>query len=287
MHKFYDPQPACVSPPLGLSDHNVIIVEPKVKTPSEIPSRKTVIKRDIRQSRKKELGRYLSNFDWNLIDPSASCSENCDILCSAVKTGYGILMPEKYFKFHRKDSPWVSEKLKQLIQLRQWAFTSNNTVLFKFYRNKVNRMRKSCHADYFASRVDNLKKSNPKSWWREVKRISGMRPSSSNLINQLHVEDTEHLTDKDFADLINKSFIEPMTTYNPLNVTVLSTLFEGISDDPLEVNMNLTNTSSVLKKLKSLNTHKALGPDDIPNWILRDYAEILAPPNIGSIKFVF
>ena len=41
--------------------------------------------------------------------------------------------------------------------------------------------------------------------------------------------------------------------------------------------MNLTNTASVLKKLKSLNPHKAPGPDDIPNWILRDYAEILAP----------
>ncbi len=64
MHKFYDVhEPAIVFPPFGLSDHNVIMVEPKVKTPSEIPSRKTVIKRDIRQSRKKELGRYLSNFD--------------------------------------------------------------------------------------------------------------------------------------------------------------------------------------------------------------------------------
>ena len=56
------------------------------------------------------------------------------------------------------------------------------------------------------------------------------------------------------------------------------TLFEGISDDPLEVNMNLANTSSVLKKLKSLNTHKAPGPDDIPNWIHCDYAKNLAPP---------
>jgi hypothetical protein len=54
-------------------------------------------------------------------------------------------------------------------------------------------------------------------------------------------------------------------------------LFEEIPDYPLDVNMNLTNTASVLKKLKSLNPHKARGPDDIPNWILRDYAEILAP----------
>ena len=57
----------------------------------------------------------------------------------------------------------------------------------------------------------------------------------------------------------------------------MNTLFEEIPDYPLDINMNLTNTASVLKKLKSLNPHKAPGPDDIPNWILRDYAEILAP----------
>ncbi len=87
MHKFYDVQPAIVFLPFGLSDHNVIMVEPKVKTLSEIPSRKTVIKRDIRQSRKKELGRHLSNFDWQLIDSSESSDKNCDILCSAKKDG--------------------------------------------------------------------------------------------------------------------------------------------------------------------------------------------------------
>jgi hypothetical protein len=55
-------------------------------------------------------------------------------------------------------------------------------------------MRKSCRAEYFASKVANLKKSNPKSWWTEVKRISGMRPVPGSLLNQLRVEDTEHLT---------------------------------------------------------------------------------------------
>ena len=68
-----------------------------------------------------------------------------------------------------------------------------------------------------------------------------------------------------------------MNTYDPLNVTYLNTLFEEIPDYPLNVNMNLTNTALVLKKLKSLNPYKAPGPDDIPNWIFRDYAEILAP----------
>ena len=38
-----------------------------------------------------------------------------------------------------------------------------------------------------------------------------------------------------------------MNTYDPLNVTDLNTLFEEIPDYLLDVNMNLTNTASVLK----------------------------------------
>ncbi len=68
-----------------------------------------------------------------------------------------------------------------------------------------------------------------------------------------------------------------MNTYDPLNVTDLNALFEEIPDYQLDVNMNLTSTASVLKKLKRLNLYKSPGPDDIPNWIFRDYAEILTP----------
>ena len=31
-------------------------------------------------------------------------------------------------------------------------------------------------------------------------------------------------------------------------------------------------------KLGHLNTHKSIGPDGIPNWILRDFCSTLAPP---------
>ena len=51
-----------------------------------------------------------------------------------------------------------------------------------------------------------------------------------------------------------------MTTYNPLNVTDISTLFERISDDPLAVNVILTNTLSVLKNTEKLEHAQSSGP---------------------------
>ena len=38
------------------------------------------------------------------------------------------------------------------------------------------------------------------------------------------------------------------------------------------------NVDDVAKSLSRIKTHKATGPDEIPNWILHDYAVILAPP---------
>ena len=39
-----------------------------------------------------------------------------------------------------------------------------------------------------------------------------------------------------------------MNSYNPLNVSDVGTLFEGIPDDLADVDVNLTNTATVLKK---------------------------------------
>ena len=58
-----------------------------------------------------------------------------------------FLCLKKRVKFHRHDSPWITNKQKQLIKLRQRAFASGNSTLFKSYCNKVNRTRKSCRAD--------------------------------------------------------------------------------------------------------------------------------------------
>ena len=137
MHTFYDSKPAALLPPFGLSDHNAVAIWPKTRAPSGIPSRKIVTKRDTRPSRKMELGRYLSEIDWHLIESEKSCDEKCKFLSSAIMTGYNILMPEKRVKFHRNDPTWISEDLKRLIALRQRAFSSGNNTMFKFYQNKV------------------------------------------------------------------------------------------------------------------------------------------------------
>ena len=66
-----------------------------------------------------------------------------------------------------------------------------------------------------------------------------------------------------------------MQGYSPLseNVRVAS-----VDDEPLSV-----TEAAVARKLKAaVSISRAEGPDNLPNWVLKEYEDILAPP-IGDI----
>ena len=161
-----------------------------------------------------------------------------------------------------------------LILKRQEAFSRNgaNSVLFKFYRNVVNRKRKTCKAEYYKSRVQQMKGENPKAWWKEVERLSGMQSRAGDLLSQMNVEGIEDLSMLELANAINTAFLEPLEEYR-LPCPPPRLPLEEDSPEFLAV-----PEERVLKQLSRLNPAKACGPDEIPNWLLREYAEFLALP---------
>ena len=44
---------------------------------------------------------------------------------------------------------------------------------YKFYRNAVNRERKTSKANFYKTKVELMKDENPKVWWKEVKQLGG------------------------------------------------------------------------------------------------------------------
>ncbi len=85
--------------------------------------------------------------------------------------------------------------------------------------------------------------------WREVKRLSGMSPifNSSVLSSLLQLENNQHLSPLELANLINNSFLEAINVYTPLDdqdaANQCNTVFPP----------NVTTPLSVFYKLKSLN----------------------------------
>ena len=93
-----------ILPPFGLSDHNVVLLHPKVRPRQEGPSRKVITKRDTRISRKRELGRYLNSINWSIFDALESCEDKLDLMTNIIN-GLNHTMPIERVKLHVNDCP--------------------------------------------------------------------------------------------------------------------------------------------------------------------------------------
>ena len=132
-------------------------------------------------------------------------------------------MPIRTITVHSKDAPWMTCELKSQIRKRQLALQQENDTLFRYYRNLVNRNRKKCSGNYYASKISHLKNSKPKNWWREVKQICGHAPLNNHnkdLPSLLAVDDTDRMSFDDQANLINNTFLQPQQAYQPLDESV-------------------------------------------------------------------
>lgn len=165
-----------------------------------------------------------------------------------------------------RDAPWMTQHLKDLIQKRQQAFHKKgaDSVQFKFYRNQVNRERKLWRTKFYESRVAHTKKEDPKAWWREMKRLSGGKVCSGDLLNHINVKEVENLSTHELANSINKAFFEPLEEYR-LSCPITRLALERNSPDFLEV-----SEERVWKILSKLNPFKSRGNIYLVrgNWLM-------------------
>ena len=150
-------------------------------------------------------------------------------------------------------------------------FVSSNIrfVWCKFSsNNKVNNKKKN----FYKSKVVHVKEENSKMWWKEVRRLCGAQCFSGNVTSQIQVEGVENLSANKLVNVINEAFkfLEPLEEYRlPLAQLPLD-------EDSME--LTVVSELRIYKLLTKLNPSKACGPDEIPNWMLKEYAEILAFP---------
>ena len=95
---------------------------------------------------------------------------------------------------------------------------------------------------------------------------------------QLHLDAIENKSAKEIADLINTALLEPIQEYCPLEA------LPTFDPDSEIVNVSVSNVSSALL---ALNPRKASGPDGVPNWVLKDYADVLADPVCSILNSSF
>jgi hypothetical protein len=105
---------------------------------------------------------------------------------------------------------------------------------------------------------------NPVKWWKEMKKLCGQNVQQEwyhqFLDNNMDIES--------LANKVNDFFVSLTDHFTPLSQPTL----------PMEIPEEfLVTESEVFKALSSLQINKAIGPDNITNRILKEFAPELAP----------
>ena len=182
----------------------------------------------------------------------------------------GEYCPVGQVKRCSSDRPWVTDKFRSLVVKRQRAFMSGNMTMYCFHRNQVNIARKRIQSSHYRRSDEQLGDDNPRQWWKDIKRMVGMSKS----INKL----------QDIANTVCKGNLQELTTRKNSFFESVTVDFQPITPGEVfhigpecSVPERFTITvSDVKKQLSCLNTDKGSGPDGIPAWFLKKYAELLS-----------
>ena len=129
----------------------------------------------------------------------------------------------------------------------QKTFLNGNLNLWRPLRNKVSRLIKIAKQTFYDGSVSRLKKSNPRQWHQQIKKMSG-----HNTHQNLSLPGSSPL---DIANEINRKFIYVASDLPSLSTTYLPAYLPAQSTPPPP----LTNSSGCVQRFEVSETQQEWG----------------------------
>ncbi len=231
--------------PLIITDKMVFLKPPpSVSVPS--------VKRRVCCPTRRNLATFremVCSIDWvSLVNSSPDINDASKSFLETLCDLKERCFPMKTIRSRPFDPPWVRPSLKFLIDRRDRAFSDNKKAKYLRLRKEVRDHIKYLKSRYF----DSISTSDSKSLWHNIKMFGRNKKATNTKIS--------------FSpDVLNDFFT---STFQPASANSLSL------DDLPDASMSVTK-DEVLVHMKRLKK-RSCGPDKVPYWILRDFAEIFA-----------
>ena len=181
-------------------------------------------------------------------------------------------VPSKHLNI-KKQLPWISKdiklQMKQRKSLYDKAKQTQATSDWREYRkahNQVNKALSAAYQQYCTHLFDNAHTNNNKRFWSLVKQLRKNHQSVATLCVKNELK-TSSLSK---ADALNQQFYSVFTQENNYIPSV------SFPKYPNMAKIDFT-TQGIVKLLHELKPGKSAGPDNIPTWILKEYALHIAP----------
>jgi len=139
----------------------------------------------------------LSQWSYNM--------QNCDEMVASfysTVTSLDYYLPGYHYRQTTTiDKPWVTDQFRRLIQCRQYVLRSGDMARYKQLRNHIQQLTRQLRRrrKYYEKKMNGLRISSPRNWWRAVRQITGHKQRSTEplvgLAQRLHDGDVHALAD--------------------------------------------------------------------------------------------
>ena len=181
-------------------------------------------------------------------------------------------VPSKHLST-RKHLPWINKSIKVQMKLRKSLYdkakqtqAASDWAAYRKARNQVNKALSDAHQQYCTHLFDNTHTNNNKRFWSLVKQLKKNYQS----VPTLSVENELKTSPSSKAEALNQQFYSVFTRENNNIPPIGFTKFTNMA------NIEFT-TQGIVKILRELKPGKSAGPDNIPTWVLKEFALLIAP----------
>ena len=256
-------------PKLGRSDHYTVLIKPETIVHQRAPLKQHLYTRDLRPSRINEFGRWITQYEWSEVLNLNNVQDKYDLFSSIITDAVNRYFPLKGVRSCTSDKPWITPKLKGLIEKRQKALTvhGKDSQVYKHWRAKVQYECKICKRIYYNNKVAALKDTNVQRWWKEVKGIAERKDSHDCFYQMLN----DTITSLAVLGQLFNTFLANLTAhFTPLGTSPTT----SVLDVPREF---LVDTRKTFRALSQVKLNKSPRPNVVPNKIWKEFAWELAP----------
>ena len=252
------------------SDHNILVVAPKVGTQFKQERKKRSIRTmPMPESSVSEFMRDISDHHWSEVYEAQSANTKAEQFHFTLSSKLKKHFKEKHVKMSSLDKEWFTPALKhQKSDMLNELFKHGESSRWLALRKSYRRGRRAAVRNHYKQFTDGMSLSDPAKFFKIAKRIG---TGSKNKDGNINIECIEHLSPKEQVEEVARSFAEVSQQYSPIDIQELHTFLPAEQPPQLQVH-------EVWQKIQYLKKTKSTLAGDLPEKLRKEASIFLAEP---------
>ena len=267
-------------PPLGKSDHMILEWDMVIDQDAEDENEQHKEERyNFSKANYAELRCFFEGFDWSILQTLESVNEKFNKFVEIYKEGVDTCVPKYGQRKMQKKKPWFNRRCEKARKLKDLAWnrarrhsSERAWAKYKEERNEFIRIRREEEIKYERNIVEKVE-NDPKLFYRHINGKLKARDS----VRRLRTESGVVEKDEEICEVLNDKLKSVFTQEDAFTEPEGEEEVEQITDIQFE-------ESELRNMMKKLDVTKAMGPDEISGWVLKNCADQLSAPLYTIIK---